>query len=320
MKAKRLLWAVVALFATFSMTVALSSCDKDNEPSAGGNTEIPEGGDSTDDEDEPEEMPEISNPAADKTILLVNITNAKCDDFSLSLQGISGEWADGDDSTPDVNLLTRVPGTKTWFQIEVPAMDETQGNFKFRANESWTYEPKSGYEFLEDAATYVAEGSADGNDVSNPNNLHIIKAAGGKVIALKIVEMPTICDAKENYKVTLKTTYCDVEGSEYTVGIIGSIPGSSWGTIFPMEKIDDTTYTYTIEGGSAGMEFKFQSTEGNWANEPQQWKLDEKEGVEKWMGLDNYKLEDGKTDIDIDLSDAAKHPWKNCLSEDLPEE
>ena len=51
---KRLILFVVALFATFSMTVALSSCDKDNEPSAGDNTEIPEGGDSTGDEEEAE--------------------------------------------------------------------------------------------------------------------------------------------------------------------------------------------------------------------------------------------------------------------------
>ena len=57
MKAKRLLWAVVALFATFSMTVALSSCDpKDNEPS-GDDVVI----DDSDPEFDPTELPGEGN-------------------------------------------------------------------------------------------------------------------------------------------------------------------------------------------------------------------------------------------------------------------
>jgi hypothetical protein len=57
MKAKRLLWAVVALFATFSMTVALSSCDpKDKEPD-GDDVVI----DDSDPEFDPTELPGEGN-------------------------------------------------------------------------------------------------------------------------------------------------------------------------------------------------------------------------------------------------------------------
>ena len=302
MKAKKLFWALLSVLTVFSMNVALSSCEKsDNTPS---NDTEDTGGGEEEDEPEPEEKPEIANPAADKTILLVNIENARCENFSLSLQGLSGEWANDEDNIPDGNLLTRVEGTSTWFQIEVPAMDDTQSNFKFRANDSWTYEPKAGYEFLDDAADYV-EAGADGGNI---NNLMIIKPAGGKVIALKIVEMPTICAETVDYKVTLKTNYCDVEGSEYVVGIIGSIPGSAWGTAFPMEKIDDTTYEYTIKGGIEGMEFKFRSTEEGWANEPKIFKMNEDKGVEEWMGISNIKL-GAETNIVVDLLD---HTWSKC--------
>jgi hypothetical protein len=294
MKAKRLLWAVVALFATFSMTVALSSCDKDNEPSAGNNTEIPEGGDSTGDEEEaePEEKPEVANPAADQTTFLFQIENAACDDFELYLMGIGGVWED----QPEMKF-SRVEGTTTWFQLTIPALDDAASNFKIRANGDWAYEPKSGYEFLDDAAEYV-EGGADGGNI---NNLMVVKATGGKVIALKVIEFATPCADALNYKVTLKTNFC----GEGAPAIIGSIPNSGWGTVFEMAQIDDTTYEYNIEGGQAGQEFKFQSSLGGWVNEPKV--LDEATG--EWKGMDNYKLAD-ETNIVIDLT---AYTWSECI-------
>ena len=306
MKAKRLLWAVVALFATFSMTVALSSCDKDNEPSAGNNTEIPEGGDSTGEEEEaePEEKPEVANPAADQTTFLFQIENAACDDFELYLMGIGGVWED----QPEMKF-SRVEGTTTWFQLTIPALDDAASNFKIRANGDWTYEPKSGYEFLDDAEDYV-NGGADGGNI---NNLMVVKATGGKVIALKVVEFVTPCAEAVTYTVTLKTTYCGAEGTD--VAITGNVTGATWQSATPMEKIDDTTYTYTIENGMPGMEFKFQSTEGDWVNQPLEWVVDEANPEGAWNGgLANNKLGE-ETNIVIDLTDAAKYVWGACKPE-----
>jgi hypothetical protein len=299
MKAKRLLWAVVALFATFSMTVALSSCgDKGNEPGGGGEVVVPDPDEP--EEPEPEDKPEVANPAADQTTFLFQIENAPCEEFELYLMGIGGVWED----TPEMKF-SRVEGTTSWFQVTVPAMDDSQANFKIRANGDWAFEPKAGYEFLDDAAEYV-EGGADGG---NPNNLMMLQAAGGKVIALKVIEFASPCAEAVNYKVTLKTSYCDAEGSEFTVGIIGSIPGSSWGTVFPMEKIDDTTYEYTIEGGMKGMEFKFQSTAANWSNEPKIFVPTDEKPEGDWKGMDNYKLAD-ETNISIDLTE---YTWSACI-------
>lgn len=50
---------------------------------------------------------------------------------------IDGVWED----TPEMKF-ERVDGTQDWFQITVPAMDETQTNFKIRANGNWIYESK----------------------------------------------------------------------------------------------------------------------------------------------------------------------------------
>ena len=306
MKAKRLLWAVVALFATFSMTVALSSCDKGNEPSAGGTEVIPEGGDSTDDEPEaePEEKPEVANPAADQTTFLFQIENAACDDFELYLMGIGGVWED----QPEMKF-SRVEGTTTWFQLTIPALDDAASNFKIRANGDWTYEPKSGYEFIDDAEEYV-NGGADGGNI---NNLMVVKATGGKVIALKVIEFVTPCAEAVTYTVTLKTTYCGAEGTD--VAITGNVTGATWESATPMEKIDDTTYTYTIENGMPGMEFKFQSTEGGWVNQPLEWVVDEANPEGAWNGgLANNKLGE-ETNIVIDLTDAAKYVWGACKPE-----
>ncbi|MEE0990502.1 MAG: hypothetical protein UIC45_04210 [Paludibacteraceae bacterium] len=303
MKAKRLLWAVVALFATFSMTVALSSCgDKGDEP-GGGDIVVPE--DPGDDEPEPEDKPEVANPAADQTTFLFQIENASCAEFELYLMGIGGVWED----TPEMKF-SRVEGTTSWFQVTVPAMDVDQANFKIRANGEWTYEPKQGYEFLDDAAEYV-QGGADGG---NPNNLMMLQAAGGKVIALKVIEFVTPCAETFTYKITLKTTYCGTEGT--TVGLSGNITGCVWdGEVTPMEQVDENTYTYTVENGLPGMEFKFQSTEGSWANQPIEWVLNEETGAEEWNGgLANNKLGD-ELDIVIDLTDAAKYVWSACKPE-----
>ena len=129
--------------------------------------------------------PIINTPSMDETSLLFQIENAACDDFELYLMGIDAIWED----TPEMKF-ERVDGTQDWFQITIPALDETQTNFKIRANGDWAFEPKSGYEFLDDAAEYVEAGA----DLGNPNNLMMLQAAGGKVIALKVIEFNSPCD------------------------------------------------------------------------------------------------------------------------------
>jgi hypothetical protein len=217
--------------------------------------------------------------------------------------GIGGVWED----QPEMKF-SRVEGTTTWFQLTIPALDDAASNFKIRANGDWTYEPKSGYEFLDDAEDYV-NGGADGGNI---NNLYVVKATGGKVIALKVVEFVTPCAEAVTYTVTLKTTYCGAEGTD--VAITGNVTGATWQTATPMEKIDDTTYTFTIENGMPGMEFKFQSTEGDWVNQPVEWVVDETNPEGAWNGgLANNKLAD-ETNIVIDLTDAAKYTWGACIA------
>ena len=142
----------------------------------------------------------------------------------------------------------------------------------------------------------------------------MLQAAGGKVIALKVIEFVTPCAETFTYKITLKTTYCGTEGT--TVGLSGNITGCVWeGEVTPMEQVDENTYTYTVENGLPGMEFKFQSTEGSWANQPIEWVLNEETGAEEWNGgLANNKLGD-ELDIVIDLTDAAKYVWSACKPE-----
>ena len=300
MKAKKLFWTLAAAFAALSMSVAFSSCEK-QEPTPSG-----------DDDDEDEEIireaiPNVSNPSNEETTLLFRIVDATCEDFSLSLQGYSGKWEANADNE---YVFSRVEGTTQWFQITVPAMDETQENFKIRANSSWTYEPKSGYELLESTSDYVAAGSASGDDAGNINNLHITKAAGGQVLYIDVIEFVTPCVKPQDYTITLKTTYCGAEGTD--VAITGNITGADWGTATPMQKIDETTYTFEVKDGMAGMEFKFQSTEGGWANQPLEWVVDDKNPEGAWNGgLSNFKL--GKeTKITIDLTDSKKYVWGYC--------
>ena len=252
--------------------------------------------------DEDIDIPTVPIPKEDETTLLFQIENAGCEDFKLYLMGIDDIWED----TPEMKF-ERVPNTNSWFQVTVPAMDEAQTNFKIRANGSWTFEPKFGYEFLYDAAKYVAA-----RDDNNPNDLMMIKAAGGKVLAFKVIEFVTPCAETATYTITLKTTYCGDEGTD--VGIIGDFPASNWSETIPMKKNNDNTYTYTIENGIPGMQFKFQSTTGDWSNRPIAWEVNAETGEEGWNnGMPNNKLGE-ETNIVIDLTD-SKYSWSACISE-----
>jgi hypothetical protein len=247
--------------------------------------------------DNEEGVPNVENPSEDYTTFLFQIENAACDDFELYLMGIDGVWVD----TPEMKF-ERVPNTTSWFQVTVPAMDETQTNFKIRANGSWTYESKGGYEFYNDAAEYVEDG-ADGGKI---DNLQMIADAGGKVLAFKVIDFISPCAETVSYTVTLKTNYCGPIGTD--VAIAGGFPASGW-TAIPMEKINNTTYVYTIEDATPGMQFKFDSTEGGWTNEIWEYNAEEY----KWCRLGNFTLGD-ETEIYIDLTDSDWYEWYNCLS------
>ena len=145
-------------------------------------------------DDEPEVIvPEVEAPAADKTTFLFQIEGAGCEEFDLYLMGINGVWYDAEETR-----FSRVEGSKEWFQVTVPALDDTQSNFKIRANGDWTYEPKQGYIFLDDAEYYVTAGADGGNQ----NNLMVLAPTGGQVIALKVIEFVTPC-AIENRSVII---------------------------------------------------------------------------------------------------------------------
>lgn len=255
---------------------------------------------------EAEPQPEVPAPAADQTTLLFRIDAAACDEFELYLMGLNGNWDDAEETK-----FSRVEGSKEWFQLTVPAMDDTQANFKIRANGSWTYEPKAGYDLLGETDQYVSAGADGGND----NNLMVNAGVncGGKVLAFNVIEFVTPCAEAVTYTVTLKTNYCGAEGTD--VAITGNVTGCTWETATPMEKVDDQTYTYTITDGMPGMEFKFQSTEAGWTNQPIEWVLNEETGTEEWNGgLANNKLGD-ETEILIDLTDATKYVWSACKPE-----
>ena len=252
--------------------------------------------------DEDIDIPTVPIPKEDETTLLFQIENTYCYECELYLMGIDGIWVDQYEMQ-----LSRIIGTRNWYYITVPALDESQTNFKIRANGDWIYSSKSGYIFLEGSDSYV---KTDDVDI---NSLMMIKAAGGKVLAFKVIEFATPCAETATYTITLKTTYCGDEGTD--VGIIGDFPASNnWNETIPMKKNNDNTYTYTIENGIPGMQFKFQSTTGNWSNQPIAWEVNAETGEEGWNnGIPNNKLGE-ETNIVIDLTD-SKYSWSACISE-----
>ena len=176
MKANKLFWALVSVFAVF----ALSSCEPKN-PNGPDEPGVIVPGDEEEEEEEEEEvelLPEVEAPAADKTTFLFQIQGAACEDFALYLMGVGGVWEDQESMK-----FERVPNTKSWFQLTIDALDVDCENFKIRANGDWAYEPKAGYNFLEGADNFVA-GGADGG---NQNNLMVLAPTGGQVIALKLL-------------------------------------------------------------------------------------------------------------------------------------
>ena len=235
----------------------------------------------------------INNPSMDETTLLFQIENAACDDFELYLMGIDGYWSD---DRPDMKF-ERVDGTQDWFQITIPTLDKTQTIFKIRANGDWTYEPRDGYEFLGDTGDYLSSFIQ-----YSATPLTVLQNAGGKVLALKVNGFVSPCAESRDYTITLKTNYCGAEGTD--VAITGGFPTSGWNEAIPMEKINDTTYTFTIEDAKEGSEFKFQSTEGNWYNQPVEFN----EEYSEWLGLNNFRLGE-ETEIFIDLTD---YVWEAC--------
>lgn len=249
-----------------------------------------------------EEQPEVAAPAADQTKFLVRIDGVACEEFELYMLGLDGEWADNPEKK-----FTRVEGTEQWFELTYRALTVDDSNFKPRANGSWDFESKDGYNFLGETANYI-EGGADGG---NSNNL-MVKAdadCGGKILAFEIIRFVTPCVESVDYTITVKTSYCGAEGTD--VAITGNIPGTAWDQAVAMTKVDETTYTFAVSQGLPGQEFKFQSTEGGWANQPQEFVLNAETGAEEWGDLSNFQLGD-ETNIVIDLTDAAKYRWSAC--------
>lgn len=132
-----------------------------------------------------EDVPKVETPSEDKTTLMFQIENAGCEEFELYLMGIDSYWVD----RPEMKFI-RVEGTKDWFKITVPALDESQFSFKIRANGDWAYESKKGYLFYGNTNDYVDD-FAEG---SYKNNLRIVKPAGGQILAFKVVTFYSICD------------------------------------------------------------------------------------------------------------------------------
>lgn len=240
-----------------------------------------------------EDIPYIQNPSADKTTLLFQIENAACDYFELYLMGIDGIWYD----RPEMKF-ERVEGTTTWFIATIDALDDAESNFKIRANGDWVFEPKAGYEFLNDSYDYVVEG-ADGG---NPNNLMMINNAGGKVLALKVIKFSTPCIEREHNKAgeatfTLTVTYPLPEGA--VIGIVGSINEEElyWNIAAPitMTKNEGNTWTAKVEVPD-DFEYKYvYSLDGgitwNWDyiedgnNREMPLDLKAVDTVEEWNGL-----------------------------------
>jgi hypothetical protein len=75
MKANKLFWALVSVFAVF----ALSSCEpKDPTNPDGPEVVVPDDDEEEEEEEEPELLPEVEAPAADKTTFLFQIQGAAC--------------------------------------------------------------------------------------------------------------------------------------------------------------------------------------------------------------------------------------------------
>lgn len=195
-----------------------------------------------------EDVPEVATPTEEETTFLFQIENAECDDFELYLMGIDGYWGD----LPEMKF-ERVEGTLDWFQLTIPAVDETQSNFKIRANGDWSYEPKCGYEYYGDTNEYVEE------NWEGPNNLMVVKPAGGKVLAFKVVGFVSICNEDypicgEVYIPAVPAGYAKfvftMEGDCPAESVIftGNFEENSWSeSTREMTKQDDGTYVWEGE-------------------------------------------------------------------------
>lgn len=130
------------------------------------------------------QIPIVPAPSQDKTTLLFHINGVECDDFELYLMGIDGVWED----TPEMKF-ERLQGNNGWFIITVPAMDESQSHFNIRANGSWIYESKAGYELLKGTHNFVKGSSIE--------TLGIYKNAAGQILYFHVNEFVTPCGESE---------------------------------------------------------------------------------------------------------------------------
>jgi hypothetical protein len=166
MKAKRLLWAVVALFATFSMTVALSSCDpKDNEPDEPEipivdpeEPEDPEGGVFT--EDELAEMLEaVEAPGEGKIRFAVGVP----DGIACNGLGFEGAWNGWNGAEP---LQGEYKDGIYIFDLDAMAQADF-GSSKFLllkadGTSDWAYQALTdGYQLQDEYVTLVADQGQD---------------------------------------------------------------------------------------------------------------------------------------------------------------
>jgi hypothetical protein len=284
MKAKKLFWAVVAIFAAFSMTAVLSSCEKEKVAN-----------DLYDDGAFIEEQPLLSNPGAGKTTLCVYIPNSAC---AEAIPYAIGNLPGGGWTNKDSLKMKRCEDREYWWEVTLPALNEGNAdNFKFRMDDGkneWTYEPKATYEVIPTDYLKVKE---DEN-----KNLVAIADCDNQVLYIQCGKWATPCvETNKAGNAKIIATLPEVpEG--YVVGVVGKFEEPSetatkyWNLqtgVMPITKGADGKYTLELEVPDA-CEFKFLlSADGTtWS-----WELGQ-------ASDDNYSM-----DLDL-VSEVEVKAWK----------
>lgn len=242
MKAKNLLWAVVALFATFSMTAVLSSCEKkSNEPivvNPGGS-----GAGSEEEEEGEETQPELKNPGEGKVTICVQAPKAMCG--YLVAPGSLTNWDPGDGSDKKLEL---VEGYTTWYAGTFDWKQDVA--FKIAATDAegqwvWAYQLLSGE---------LIQGLITPKDPTKPLTSDLIIDEDNQVIYIKVTKFETDPCSKlaPAGTATFNLTATGFpEGTEFAIAGSFAEPEDAWNGENPSEEhkltLKDGVYTATFE-------------------------------------------------------------------------
>lgn len=253
MKAKNLLWAVVALFATFSMTAVLSSCEGDKGGSSSNQTIVDdnEGGEET--AGFPEIMPTLDAPGAGNVTIAIYVPSNTCKGVVLVGAGVGPEGTDDWAPANKTNPFAKLEAEEGWFTITIPynaglavkAIAET-GEGKADWPTQWGMNVEGA-----DANVVILAGAGELDNSENDGEVKLTTLEDGGIVYVGIKAWKSAPCAERNKagKATFTlTTETLPEGA--IIGIVGALSESlNWNIDEPviMTKGEGNVWTAEID-------------------------------------------------------------------------